>query len=86
MPALCEAYTAQGDEIAVSVLSNVGRLRVFITEVQGEMKRVTWPDLEQLRNATAVIIVFVLIVAGIIGLMDVVFRRVVEFIIAIFGG
>ncbi|NIM47943.1 MAG: preprotein translocase subunit SecE, partial [Gemmatimonadales bacterium] len=38
-----------------------------MSQVPGEMKRVTWPDWEQLRNATAVIIVFVLIVAGIIG-------------------
>lgn len=70
----------------MSVLGSVGRLRGFITEVQGEMKRVTWPDWEQLRNATAVIIVFVLVVAGIIGLMDMVFRWIVDFIIGIFGG
>jgi preprotein translocase SecE subunit len=50
------------------------------------MKRVTWPDFEQLRNATAVIIVFVLVVAGIIGLMDLVFRQIVDLIISTAGG
>ena len=67
------------------MLSKLARLREFITQVQAEMKRVTWPDFEQLRNATAVIIVFVFVVAGIIGLMDMVFRNVVNLIIGFFG-
>ncbi len=56
-----------------------------MASVPGEMKKVTWPDFEQLRNATAVIVVFVLIVAGIIGLMDLVFRQIVDFIIRTLG-
>ncbi len=67
------------------MLSKLARMREFITQVQAEMKRVTWPDFEQLRNATAVIIVFVFVVAGIIGLMDMVFRNVVNLIIGFFG-
>ncbi len=47
------------------------------------MKKVTWPDWEQLRNATGVIIIFVLIVAAIIGLMDLVFRQIVDVIIGL---
>jgi preprotein translocase subunit SecE len=64
----------------------MGQLRQFMSEVPGEMKKVTWPDFEQLRNATGVIIVFVIIVAAIIGLMDLVFRGVVDFIIRTLGG
>ena len=41
----------------------------FVEDVQSEMKRVTWPDREQLRNATAVILVFCIIIAIIIGLI-----------------
>ncbi len=67
------------------MLSSVSRMREFTQQVQAELKRVTWPDWEQLRNATGVIIVFVLIVAGIIGLMDLVFRQIVDVIIGIFG-
>ena len=33
-------------------------LQQFVEDVQTEMKRVTWPDREQLRNATAVILVY----------------------------
>jgi preprotein translocase SecE subunit len=54
--------------------------------VQVEMRRVTWPDREQLRNATAVILVFVLILAAVIGIMDTVFAGFVRFIIRTFGG
>lgn len=57
-----------------------------MSEVPGELKKVTWPDWEQLRNATGVIIIFVLIVAGIIGLMDFVFREIINLIIRTLGG
>jgi preprotein translocase subunit SecE len=66
-----------------ALFERIGRMRQFTFEVQGEMKKVTWPDFEQLRNATGVIIIFVLIVAGIIGLMDLVFRQIVDVIIGL---
>jgi preprotein translocase subunit SecE len=58
----------------------------FAEEVQVEMRRVTWPDREQLRNATTVILVFVLVIALIIGLMDTVFAWLIRTIIQIFSG
>jgi preprotein translocase subunit SecE len=70
----------------VAIVDTLNRWREFVSQVPGEMKRVTWPDFEQLRNATAVIIVFVLVVAGIIGLMDLVFRQIVDLIISTAGG
>ncbi|UCC48968.1 MAG: preprotein translocase subunit SecE [Gemmatimonadota bacterium] len=67
------------------MIDRLTRLREFLPTVPVEMKRVTWPDWDQLRNATGVIIVFVLIVAGIIGLMDLVFRQMVNLIIRQLG-
>jgi preprotein translocase subunit SecE len=58
----------------------------FVEEVQVEMRRVTWPDREQLRSATLVILVFALILAAIIGLMDSVFAAIVRLIVRTFGG
>jgi len=58
----------------------------FTEDVQVEMRRVTWPGREQVRNATAVILVFVLILALIIGAMDTVFAGVVRLIVRTFGG
>lgn len=67
----------------------MGRMKdfqVFIEDVQSEVKRVTWPDQVQVRNATAVILVFVIILAIIIGAMDAVFSAVVRGVVAAFGG
>ncbi len=50
------------------------------------MRRVTWPDREQLRNATAVILVFVVIIAIIIGLMDTIFSWFVRTFVGVFSG
>ncbi len=57
------------------------RARDFGAEVVEEVKKVTWPDWGQLKNATFVIIIFVLIVAVIIWLMDVVTRNGLNFIL-----
>ena len=67
----------------------MGRMKdfqIFVEDVQSEVKRVTWPDQIQVRNATAVILVFVFILAIIIGAMDAVFSSTVRFIVSVFGG
>jgi preprotein translocase subunit SecE len=63
----------------------VVRTRDFVSEVVEELKKVTWPDFPQLKNATGVIIVFVVIVSLIILLMDLVTRNVIDFIIGMFS-
>ena len=67
-------------------MGRVAQVSQFIEEVQDEVKRVTWPDMEQVRNATAVILVFVIILAIVIGLMDAVFSFAVRGIVGLFGG
>jgi preprotein translocase subunit SecE len=48
----------------------------FVGEVRAEVKKVTWPDREQLKNATLVIIGFVLVMAVVIGVMDIVLQAI----------
>lgn len=67
-------------------MGRVAQVQQFIEEVQAEVRRVTWPDMEQVRNATAVILVFVIILAIIIGLMDAVFSFTVRGIVGMFSG
>ncbi|MGD8497145.1 MAG: preprotein translocase subunit SecE [Gemmatimonadales bacterium] len=67
-------------------MGRVAQVQQFIEEVQAEVRRVTWPDMEQVRNATAVILVFVIILAIIIGLMDAVFSFAVRGIVGLFSG
>jgi len=90
----------QGGRTGVSVVFANGRnnesdsfdmagmrdLQQFVEDVQTEMKRVTWPDREQLRNATAVILVFCVIIAIIIGLMDTMFSWFVRTFVGVLSG
>ena len=61
-------------------------MKEFAEGVQVEMRRVTWPDREQLRNATVVVLVFVVLLGLVIGLMDAVFSGIVQFIVGVFSG
>ncbi|MCY3807861.1 MAG: preprotein translocase subunit SecE [Gemmatimonadetes bacterium] len=66
-------------------MSRIAGARTFVQECVTEMERVTWPDRDQLRNATWVVIVFTIIVSLIIWIMDIFSRTViVDFIIGIF--
>lgn len=67
-------------------MGRVAEFQEFIEGVQAEVKRVTWPNAEQVRNATAVILVFVVILAIIIGAMDSVFSATVRGIVGVFSG
>jgi preprotein translocase SecE subunit len=64
----------------------MANIRQFTDETVDEMKKVTWPDLDQLRNSTFVVLVFVVIVSGIIWLMDVTVRGVLGLLLDIFAG
>ena len=57
-------------------MASMGEVRQFTDETVDEMKKVTWPDRDQLRNSTLVVLVFVVIVSGIIWLMDMAARGV----------
>lgn len=64
--------------------SLITRTRDFTVEVNEELKKVTWPDVAQLKSATLVIIIFVLIVSAIIWVMDFGVRQVLQVIMSIF--
>ena len=54
-----------------------GRSRRFLGEVVTELKKVTWPNRAQLFQATAVVIVFVAVVAIYLGVVDALMSRLV---------
>ena len=60
-------------------------MRQFTEETVDEMKKVTWPDWDQLRNSTFVVLVFVVIVSAIIWLMDVSVRGLLGIVFDIFA-
>ena len=63
----------------------VQKTRDYTSEVTEEMKKVTWPDWAQLKSATWVIILFVIIVSGIIFTMDVIVRGAIGLIMNLFA-
>jgi preprotein translocase SecE subunit len=83
LPALQGAHDAQRDEIVMA--NALVKTKDFTNEVITELKKVTWPDQAQLKSATGVIMIFILIVSLIILGMDLVVRNVIDFIIGIFA-
>jgi preprotein translocase subunit SecE len=65
--------------------SQLRRTAEFLEESWNELHRVTWPDWPQLKNATLVVIVFCVLVAGVIWIMDIASRFLVDLIMGIFG-
>ncbi len=69
-----------------AVTTYFSRTVEFLGDVRSEMKKVTWPARDELRRATGVIIVFVLLIGFVIWLMDVVLQGLlVKLIPSIFG-
>lgn len=63
------------------------RLVDFYHGVMAEMKRVTWPDLPQVRSATIAIIIFVLVLGLFITLLDFALQGIlIKWIPQLFGG
>ncbi len=65
--------------------SRIQELRTFIEEAYAELQKVTWPDWDQLKDATLKTIFFVFLVAAVIWAMDWVVRNAVGFIMGWFG-
>ncbi|KUK98276.1 MAG: Preprotein translocase subunit secE [Atribacteria bacterium 34_868] len=53
----------------------------FIKEARTELKKVTWPNRKQLISSTIVVMITVIIVAIFLGVVDLVFSRIVTIIL-----
>ncbi|MEP7384122.1 MAG: preprotein translocase subunit SecE [Gemmatimonadota bacterium] len=71
----------------VAGMSRLQRLVTFYRDVMAEMKKVTWPDVPQVRQLAIGVIVLSLFIGAIIALMDVILQQVlVRWIPSLFGG
>ncbi len=52
----------------------------FAREVRGELKRVNWPNRDQLQQSTAVVLIIVLLLMAYVAFWDFIFQRLAEFI------
>jgi preprotein translocase SecE subunit len=90
---LQQARRSQGNEVAVATTAQVpnknffARLVDLYNEVVVEMRKVTWPDVGQVRQLSIGVIVLALFIGIIIWLMDLVLQQVlVRWVPSIFGG
>jgi preprotein translocase subunit SecE len=64
----------------------LNRTTDYLSDVRTEMSKVTWPDWPQLRNATLVMLVFVVIITLLIFGIDIVVRLVLGIFPGLLGG
>ena len=79
------AYAAQGNEVAMAVLEKISETKTFVEECWVELQKVTWPDADQLKSATLVVVIFTIVISLIIWMMDKFSGWGVELIMGIFG-
>jgi preprotein translocase subunit SecE len=54
--------------------------RRFARDVRGELRRVSWPDRDQLRQSTAVVLIIVIVLAIYVAAVDFVFQSLVRLV------
>jgi preprotein translocase subunit SecE len=92
LPALQQARPSQGNQVAVATAqvpqkNFIGRMVDLYHEVVAEMKKVTWPDIGQVRQLSIGVILLSLFIGLVIWGMDVVLQNVlVKWIPSLFGG
>jgi preprotein translocase subunit SecE len=61
-----------------------GRMRNFLTDVRGEMKKVSWPNRNDLQKTTIAVIVLSVIIGLYLWLIDLSFQVLIQRVIKIF--
>lgn len=57
------------------------RIKKFFKDVRNELRKVNWPTRKELTVYTGVVLVTVFIVATFVGVVDLVFSRIISFFI-----
>jgi preprotein translocase subunit SecE len=63
----------------------IDRIRRYLAESYSELKKVTWPTREHVRNLTILVFVISAVFGVYIGFFDIVFQQVIVFITEAFG-
>jgi preprotein translocase SecE subunit len=69
----------------VAAVDKFRETKTFVEECWIELQKVTWPDFDQLRSATLVVLAFTIVVSAIIWLMDKTASWVIGLIMGLFG-
>ncbi|MDQ4002065.1 MAG: preprotein translocase subunit SecE [Actinomycetota bacterium] len=52
----------------------------FARNVRGELRRVNWPNRDQLQQSTAVVLIIVLVLTGFVAFWDFIFQNLAELV------
>lgn len=69
----------------MAVVETIKNTRTFLEECWVELQKVTWPDRDQLQNATIVVLLFTMAISLIIWMMDAAVRFILAQVMGIFG-
>ena len=58
----------------------IEKIKLFISETRTELKKVTWPTREELKESTKVVIVSTFIVTIFVGVVDQILSRIVQLV------
>jgi preprotein translocase subunit SecE len=58
----------------------IERLKTFLLETRTEIKKVTWPTKQELKDSTRVVIVASILLTAFIGVVDQILSRIVKLI------
>jgi preprotein translocase subunit SecE len=59
----------------------IERIKLFLSETRTELKKVTWPTREELRESTIVVIVSTFIVTVFVGVVDQILSRIIRLVL-----
>ena len=69
----------------MAVVQRVKDIQTFLVECWEELTKVTWPDRDQLRNATLVVILFTIAISLVIWFMDSTVGFLIRSFMGLFG-
>ena len=58
----------------------IEKLKLFFSETRTELKKVTWPTREELRESTKVVVVSTFIVTIFVGVVDQILNRIIRLV------
>ena len=79
---LREVLPVLGGLITFVVLLKHPKVNEVMDEVIAELKKVTWPNPTDVKKATVVVMVCILVASGILALFDLLFGKVVGFLLS----
>ena len=56
------------------------RLKIYLAETRAEMKKVTWPTKEELKDATRVVIIATFVLTAFIGVIDQILNFIIKLV------